>query len=65
MIFFSNILLITERQKKKKYADITKVEAFVNRKKDWHTTQEEVTKLLDGCHSKGIKFKSASTRPLT
>lgn len=34
MIFFSNILLITERQKKKKYADITKVEAFVNRKKD-------------------------------
>lgn len=51
------------RQKKKKYANITKVEAFVNRKKDWQTTQEEVNNLLDGCHSKEIKFKSESTRP--
>ena len=43
-----------------KYADITKVEALINRKKGWHITQEEVNNLLDGCHSRsGTKFKNA------
>lgn len=44
-------MLITKRQKKKKYADITK-EGFVNRKKDWQATLEGVNNLLDGCHSR-------------